>query len=1372
MRIFLTLLLSLYLFAIGITQPTTFRFKNLSTEHGLSSHLVTCIIEDDLGFMWIGTNDGLNRFDGYAFKTFYHQEKDSTSISSNQIQVLNTDKEGNLWIGTSNGLNRLGPNTNNFERISLVATTKDLSVVSIKAIKEDEKGQIWLGTTKGLIVIDKNGNIIQHFQNDPNNPESLAENRVGQILFDKKGGVWIGTEKHVNRLNLANNDFTRFPLAIQFDLDKYPPINCLFQDTKGRIWVTSRLSGLNLFNERKQSFEYYPLKHIPTDDVLLHRTRNLHETTDGKMWLATYDGIILFDPESDFETKLVHDPNNEYSLSHNGVSCIYKDKRGNLWVGVYIGGINYLDKNINAIQHYQYTGDKYGPSFNVTSSMAEDKSGKIWLGVERDGLNCFDPITQTFDYYKQDNTLYQSNSAANHMRELKIGANNNIWIGTFFGGLFSFDLTSKKFTSIPLQDNNGAELNLAQIQSLEVDENENLWIASDAGLHYYDTQNKRILKSITALQGIDLKGNISTVFEGLEGDVWIGTNQENGLIHLDITTGEAKKYGVDNVRTIHQEAANKLWLGTIRDGLFYLNIKTGALQNYPLEQINNIGVYGILPGKVDNLWLSTDNGIYKFNTADYSSKSFQKEDGIKGNQYKRNAFLAAADGRLYFGGSKGLNVFDPMKIGDETFSPNIVITDFSVASSKEGASQKDKITEAWGNQKIIALPWHQNTFFIDFVAINFSRPDKTQYAYKLDGFDDWNYIGNRRNATYTNLNPGRYTFQLKATNGDGDWNSESELLKLHIATPPWQTWWAYLGYLLAFGTTIYFVQKSIRNRLRLKNELQLEQLKREQVQQFHELKYRFFTNISHDLKTPLTLIMGPLEQLLNYYTADVQVRRQLTVAHKNGERLLNLIGQLMDFRKLETNHNQLKAAPGNFTRFAKEIFLSFQEAARFRDIDYVFEVKEEISTIYFDRDKLEKVLYNLLSNAFKYTPDGGEIQVYINNHTSFEKFVEGHISLSIKDSGKGMTSQIKKNLFNPYVLADSPTFNQESSSGIGLSIAKSLMDLHKGTIEVVSQFGEGTTFILCLPIGKVHLSPTEILSDFNNSDAPVHYLKSGEALVEAVKEKVTNLDSKPSTDLTEQPLLLIVEDNPDIQQYIVDIFQANYRLLLAANGKEGFDKAIKNNPDIIISDVMMPEVNGIDFCSQIKRELKTSHIPVILLSARTSLIFKVNGLETGADDYINKPFSQQVLQLKVKNLLATRKNLQQRFRKEANLKLKNIAVSTADERFLEKLIQLIESNMKKPEFGVEFLGGELRITRVHLYRKIKALTDMTASEFVRMIRLRYAKKILTNTFLNINEISYEVGFQDPSYFRKCFKQKFGVSPTKYRDNPAAYAEEG
>jgi len=329
----------------------------------------------------------------------------------------------------------------------------------------------------------------------------------------------------------------------------------------------------------------------------------------------------------------------------------------------------------------------------------------------------------------------------------------------------------------------------------------------------------------------------------------------------------------------------------------------------------------------------------------------------------------------------------------------------------------------------------------------------------------------------------------------------------------------------------------------------------------------------------------------------------------------------------------------------------------------------------------------------------------------------------------------------------------------------------KGRIEVESEFGKGSTFTICLPIGKVHLSPEEILSNFNNSDARVHYLKSEEALVETIKEKVTNLDRQPLKDLADQPLLLIVEDNPDIQQYIVDIFQAEYRLLLASDGKEGLEKAIKNNPNLIISDVMMPELNGIDFCSQIKRELKTSHIPVILLSARTSLIFKVNGLETGADDYINKPFSQQVLQLKVKNLLATRKNLQQRFRKEANLKLKNIAVSTADERFLEKLIQLIEENMKKPAFGVEFLGGELRITRVHLYRKIKALTNMTASEFVRMIRLRYAKKILTTTFLNINEISYEVGFQDPSYFRKCFKQQFGVSPTKYRNNPMAYAAE-
>lgn len=1368
---FLLTLLAICLNFAAIAQPTTYRFKNLSTEQGLSSHLVSCIIEDDLGFMWIGTNDGLNRFDGYEFKTFYHNEKDTNSISSNQIQYLHTDKDGDLWIATSNGLNRLNRQTNNFDRIRLIKGDNDFSELVIRVVKEDATGQLWLGTTKGLLVIDKAGNIKNHFKNDPNNRQSLAEDRVGQILFDKKGGVWVGTEKHVNRLNLGDNNFTRFPLDIQVPLDKHPPINDLFQDSKGRIWVTSRISGLNLFDEKQQAFQYYPLKSIPAGDLLLHRTRDIYEAPDGKLWIATYDGIILFDPETDIETKIVHDPNNEYSLSHNGVNRIYEDKRGNLWIGVYIGGVNYLDKNINAIQHYQYTGDKYGPSFNVTSTIAEDKSGKIWLGVERDGLNCFDPITQTFKYYKQDSKLYQNSAAANHIREIAVGKANNLWIGTFYGGLFSFDLATEKFNPIPLIDKNGADLRLAQINSLEVDVKGNLWIASDAGLHYYDTQNKTLLKELTELQGLDLKGTVATIFEDLTGNIWISTSQENGLLYLDNTTGEAKKFALDNVQAIYQDVANELWLGTKRDGLSHLNIKTGAIKKYPLGKINNKGVYGILAGNANNLWLSTDKGIYNFNKADYSLKSFQKEDGIKGNQYKRNAFLEASDGRLYFGGSKGFCVFDPSKIGDENFSPNIVITDFLIASAKEGASQKDNESEFLVKNELIELPWHQNTFFIDFVAINYSRPDKTQYAYKLDGFDDWNYIGNRRNATYTNLNPGSYTFQIKATNGDGVWNSESEILKLHIATPPWQTWWAYLGYLMAISAIIYFVQLNIRNRIRLKNELQLEHLKREQVQQFHELKYRFFTNISHDLKTPLTLIMGPLEQLLNYYTSDVQVRRQLTVAYKNGERLLNLIGQLMDFRKLETNHNQLRVAQGNFTRFANEIFLSFQEAARFRGIDYTFEAEAEPIMVYFDRDKLEKVLFNLLSNAFKYTPDGGLIQVILASHAPTEKFKEGHLRLSIQDSGKGMTEQVKKHLFNPYVLGDSPTFNQESSSGIGLSIAKGLTDLHKGTIEVTSEFGEGSTFMLCLPLGKTHLSEEAILGDFNDSDAPVHYLKSGAELAEAVKEKVTNIAVQPPANIAEQPLLLIVEDNPDIQQYIVDIFQQDYRLLLATNGKQGFDKALKNNPDLIISDVMMPEVNGIDFCSQVKRELKTSHIPVILLSARTSLIFKVNGLETGADDYINKPFSQKVLQLKVKNLLATRKSLQQRFRKEANLNLKNIAVSTADERFLEKLIQLIETNMKEPKFGVEYLGGELRITRVHLYRKIKALTNMTATEFVRTIRLRFAKKLLTTTFLNINEVSYEIGFQDPSYFRKCFKQQFGVSPTKYRDNPMAYNEE-
>jgi signal transduction histidine kinase/DNA-binding response OmpR family regulator len=863
------------------------------------------------------------------------------------------------------------------------------------------------------------------------------------------------------------------------------------------------------------------------------------------------------------------------------------------------------------------------------------------------------------------------------------------------------------------------------------------------------------------LKGTKIQNTINAIFEDSNNTIWLAINQSDGLVKLEDENWEHTKYPIPNVTCIFEDN-DFIWLGTSNNGLFRLNTKTESIKNFKSPDFSNKDIMGILDDDLGNLWLSSSEGLFLFNKKTEKYSGLQRAHGIKNDVFKRRANLKSIDGNMYFGGLNGMISFNPKLIKEGVFSPNIEITDITIGSKKNSNPKEYSLLGEIISTQTLHLDYNENTLFFNFAALNFSQPEKTEYAYKLEGFDDWNFIGINRKATYTNLDPGTYKFKVKATNSNGEWVSESKSIKITISQPPWATWWAYALYAIAAMGLYFLVKDIISNRIRLKNELKLEHFKNEEEKKLHEMKYRFFTNISHDLRTPLTLILGPLEKLLQIHHGDNTVRNLYTTAYKNAEHLLRLVNQLMDFRKLETVHNQLVVAQGNIVFFIYEIFLSFQEQARIRNIEYTFNSEDENILVFFDRDKIEKVFYNLLSNAFKFSRDGTKISIDISfdgNHC--EGFPAGFLKIVISDEGIGIPENELETVFDRYTLASQAKSLIENSTGLGLDIAKGFVKLHKGSISVQSEKNKGSKFSVCLPLGSSHLVSQQIDVNFKNSESEFHYQESAiEApiIFKAIDDKNKSL----------QALLLIVEDNLDIQVYLQGIFTSNYRILTASNGEDGLEKAIEHLPDLIISDVMMPKMNGIELCSSLKRDLKTSHIPIILLSARTSLIFKVNGLETGADDYVGKPFTPQILELKVKNLIEGRKKLRERFVKEFNLSPKELAVNTADERFLEILIEGVERNMKNSDFGIEFLGKEVKMTRGHLYRKVKAMTGMTASEFVRFVRLRYAANLLKNSLLNINEICYEIGFQDPNYYRKCFKKMYGVSPSEYKENPSKY----
>ncbi|MFT7032308.1 MAG: signal transduction histidine kinase/ligand-binding sensor domain-containing protein [Cyclobacteriaceae bacterium] len=1356
----LKLLILLFVNIDGSAQKNSYRFKHFSTEQGLSYHQVSCTIEDYKGFIWIGTVNGLNRYDGYEFKNFFPSDSDSSSISSNKIRVLFEDSRNNLFVGTSNGLNIYDHRTEKFSRVQLESKEGDLIDSQIYDIKEYNDGKLWVATTNGVFVLNEDRSFHQQFSYNNETPNGLPNNTIGKILFDKGGRVWMGGQKHISRLDVKNGTFTHFPITEKFKIEREPPVNVITQDSKGRIWFGSNQAGLSLFNENDQKFEYYPLKSIDENDLLLNRVRAIKEDEKGNLWLGTFDGLIIFNPDTHVETKIVNDPDNPYSLNNNAILNIYEDKRGNYWLGAYHGGINYLDKNFNVFKHYQYTGNEKGLSYNVISFIAEGKDGRVWIATDRGGLNVLDSNSDTFKYFRQKGTA--SGSASNHILQIEIGDKDKLWLGTLFGGLYSFDTKTEVFTRVNFNNTGLDDLSVNRIRGIKADSRGNLWIASAMGLHQYDIKSRKTLNFYNNANGTNLANSINMIFEGEDKNIWLALNQSEGIVKFDPDTEGSTTYKIPSAQCLFQDE-EYIWVGTSSKGLFQLDVKTDNIKNFNSHKLTNGNVVGILPDN-NNLWLSSNDGLFQFNKANGNFKRLQREHGLQSDHFKKNAYLKSKSGNMYFGGLHGMIMFDPDDITEDSYAPIIELTGLKTASYKRNKKVYQRNVGAISEGGLLELPYHQNTLFIDFVALNFSQPEKTQYAYRLDGFDDWNYIGSKRTATYTNLDPGTYSFQVKATNNNGIWATETTPMIISISPPPWLTWWAYLLYALAVIGIFILVKHIISVRLELKNELKLEHLKNEQEKDLHEMKYRFFTNISHDLRTPLTLILGPLEKLLQTHTGDNTTRSLYNTAYKNAEHLLRLVNQLMDFRKLETNHTQLRCAGGNIILFIYEIFISFQEQARFRNIAYNFSYKEKDLQVYYDRDKVEKIFYNLISNAFKFTPDGCKIDVKIDfDNNSSKDFSEGFAQITIKDTGIGISENSLDSIFDRFSQEVETNFTKENSSGIGLAIAKGFAELHKGKISVKSVMGEGSAFIVQLPLGSSHLKENQILKDFKDSESQSHYNEL--ALENASSNLIITSSNKDSKELDRQPLILLVEDNLDVQMYIAGIFNPNYRIVTASNGEDGLEKAIKHSPDLIISDVMMPKMNGIELCSQIKRDIKTSHIPVILLSARTSLIFKVSGLETGADDYVGKPFPQQVLELKVQNLIEGRRKLRERFVNEFNLSPKELAVTTADERFLDLVIKSIEKHMKDPDFGVEFLGREVKMTRGHLYRKIKALTNMTANEFVRSIRLRHAANLLKSSMMNINEVCYEIGFQDPNYYRKCFKKMYGVSPSEYRDKP-------
>jgi len=1334
------------------------KFKSYSTKEGLSQRSVTCILQDKQGFIWLGTRYGLNKFDGKIFEKYYYNSENPNSISNNWITKIIEDQDGTIWIGTKKGLNKYNTNDNNFIRVKKTNQTKQFYNNEIWDIKVQDPHFLWIATNNGLDKFNTTTNNVLTFKHHSKNTKSISANKVREILITSNNNLWVNTSEKIDVYNPKKNSFKH----IDYPHNASPALTksnntTLFQDTSKNIWLGYD-KGLAIFNSKDNVFEDFKLN---AKTIITNSVRSICEDKDKNIWVGTYRGLYKIDLKNNTLYKYEHDITNPQSLSQNSVYKILEDTRGDLWIGTWGGGVNYYDKSSSDFTTFSEGYSNKNLNYNVVSSIVEDSNENLWIGTEGGGINFYDKKRRIFTYFKHESENLNSLSD-NNIKAIIKDHKNNFWVGTHAGGLNQIIIDKKSKTFLRYKNNptDSTSISDNKITTLAEDTHFNIWIGTNkGGLNCYLRKTKSFIR-------IDDPNNYLGNFiykilvSNTNNILFIGS--ENGLAQVDINThkitkinfrGQTKStFTLNPVTNIFQESPYKLWIGTEGDGLYNYNTSTKTSVRYGLHnKLPDDVIYGILPEK-NNIWISTNRGLSRINLISKKIKNFDETSGIQGNEFNYGAYLKTKKGLLLFGGSDGFTVFNPTKIKKDTFTPPISITSFKVRNKPY------KIIPQ--SLKTITLNYNQNDFSFNFSALGYAHPNKNQYAYKLEGFDtDWVFNGNNNTAVYTNLNPGNYTFKVKASNNDGVWNKEVPSISLSITPPLWKTWWAFLSYLLLSITLFWLIRKYTLLRIHDRNELKKERLDKKQIEEVNRLKLLLFTNISHDFRTPLTLIIGPLKKMIQEKSGNEYVQKQHSGMYRNASILLQLINQLLDFRKSEAGKLHIHASKNNIVSFIQNVQLLFSELAKDQNITYTIESSEKLIEVWFDKIEIKKVLLNVLSNAFKFTPKNGAISIKISTQTSSKNTpFNNAVKIEISDSGKGISKENLKLVFDRYFQLGQEN-ELRSGTGVGLALAKDIVDLHKGKIYAQNNLNKGSCFTILLPLGNSHLSPQEITKNTN----PENNLFNYDEIVTIQPNWIKNNTSNPIIEFNNKlPSILLVEDNIEVRQFIKEIFKTHFNIFEAENGEIGINKAQHNPIDIIISDIMMPEMNGIELCTRIKSDIRTSHIPVILLTARTSSHILKEGYETGADVYLTKPFNSETLRLQVLNILKSRKSLITKFKKDILLEPKEITFESTDEIFLQKAMKIIEKNLSNSNFNVNSFTDKIHMSQSVLYRKIKVLTGQSISEFIRTIRLKRASQLLSETNMSIPDIAYNIGFNDLKYFRSCFKRTFNKTPLQYR----------
>ena len=1320
----LTLYLILFEVIILYGQNSTV-FQKIDQQNGLSNSRITGIIKEKNGFIWIGTQNGLNRFDGHSFKVY---QKRNSKIGSNDISDIILDSKNRIWLATlDGGLNFYDREKDDF--IVYKNNIKNSNSNHINTILEDENETIWLATELGLVHFNPQDNTFENYD------DTILKNlNITSLYLSKKGDLWIGTfgqglfvleklTQKIKKITLENNrkiDFINVFEALN-------PDNLLI-GTKG--------NGLLIFDLQTNVLNSFFKENNAVAKKNTAIIRSLKTDSNGNLWIGT-DGFGLYKiqhPNSSQPSisNYMYSPQLKSSLSGNAVYEITEIDKNSIWIGTAWNGINIIGlDNENEFLYSDFLGLNPFPVLSVHKT-----KDLLVFGTDGNGLSAFD-LKKNKKYPIENNEIVKYvQHISSHQKKL--------WFGTFSNGLIKYDIEKKKYKQFLNSKDNQKSLSFNDVRDLIFDDYNNIWVATwGGGLNCFDTKKEEFISyQFKEDDTNSLSNNNIVSIEKDEHKIWIATyggglnmfdNDTEKFKHFNFLENKLTTISSNFVFSLLKDSKNYLWIGTSGSGICRMNLKDFSIERFEAYKYST--VTSIVEDENKDIWFGTKKGILKFNS---KTKTIVKSQALSGDFHINSSFKDNGN-NLYFGGIKGVTKFNPNQLDFDSKKIEVYVTNFKLFNKKVPITEKGILTENIQVQKNIVLENSDNVFTFEYAGLNYSFSDDLEYAIKLENFDkDWRNVEQDRTATFTNLSPGDYIFKVKSREIGTSWGIDFTSINIKILKPFWTTWWAIIVYFLFLLVLFLIARKYVIAWGKLKSSLKFEKLMHEKDNEIYTLKQQFFTNISHEIRTPVTLIISSINRLFEKekLKEGKEIRAAYTI-RRNSNLLLRLVNELLDVRKLEKNDIKLNVNENEIISYVKGVYLSFSDVALDRNIHYEFKTDVTKSYLWFDKNQLEKVIFNLISNAFKFTNDKGNIQVCIEEY-------DNEVIVLVKDDGIGLSPENQKKIFKRFYQVKYEHSEKNKGFGLGLSIAKEIVELHKAKIKVISKLNKGSTFEIKLLKGHNHF---ENIPENNNN------FNDSRQSIDSIQQKLNRENQKTKT-------ILIVEDNIEIQDYLKELLEAkNYTIIQAFSGVEGLQLVTKFHPNLIISDVMMPKMDGIEFTSKVKSNSTTSHIPIIILTAKTALEDKTTGYNKGADAYISKPFDEELLITRIENLLKSRKILQSKFSKNETLNPKEININSKDQELLEKLYKCLEENLETNNLKSDFISKQMNMSHSSLYKKIKSLTGLTYIEFIRDYRLSVAKQLIQENGYAVSDACFKVGYSDRKYFSKLFKNKFKHNPS-------------